>query len=87
MADKVTITVIKADVGSVCGHTRPHPSMMEKCKEILADRVKQGIIEDYYVTRVGDDINLFMTHYKGDNSKEVHQIGCGRARSTVRPSA
>ena len=75
MAEKVTITVIKADVGSVCGHTRPHPSMMEKCKEILADRVKQGIIEDYYVTRVGDDINLFMTHYKGDNAKEVHQIG------------
>ena len=49
--------------------------MMEKCKEILADRVKQGIIEDYYVTRVGDDINLFMTHFRGDNNKEVHQIG------------
>ena len=75
MAEKVTISVIKADVGSVCGHTRPHPSMIEKCKEVLADRAKQGIIEDYYVTRVGDDINLFMTHYRGDNNKEVHQIG------------
>ena len=47
MAEKVTISVIKADVGSVCGHTRPHPSMIEKCKEVLADRAKQGIIEDY----------------------------------------
>ena len=75
MAEKVTISVIKADVGSVCGHTRPHPSMIEKCKETLADAAKQGIIEDYYVTRVGDDINLFMSHYKGENNEEVHKLG------------
>ena len=75
MAEKVTISVIKADVGSVCGHTRPHPSMIEKCKEILADATKQGVIEDYYVTRVGDDINLFMSHYKGENNADVHKLG------------
>ena len=74
MAEKVTVSVIKADVGSVCGHTRPHPSMMEKCDEILKDGMKQGILEDYYVTRVGDDINLFMTHYKGENNKDVHEL-------------
>ncbi len=71
-AEKVTVSVIKADVGSVVGHSRPHPSMMEASKEILADAQKQGIIEDFYVTRVGDDINLFMTHYKGDGNKDVH---------------
>ncbi len=74
MTKKVTISVIKADVGSVCGHTRPHPSMMDKCKEILADGVKQGTLVDFYVTRVGDDINLFMSHYKGENSKDVHGL-------------
>lgn len=74
MAKKVTVSVIKADVGSVCGHTRPHPEMMAKCEEILKDGVKQGILEDFYVTRVGDDINLFMTHYKGENNKDVHQL-------------
>ena len=71
-AEKVTVSVIKADVGSVVGHSRPHPSMMEASKEILADAQKQGIIEDFYVTRVGDDINLFMTHYKGENNADVH---------------
>ncbi len=71
-AEKVTVSVIKADVGSVVGHSRPHPSMMEAAKEILADTQKQGVIEDFYVTRVGDDINLYMTHYKGDNNKDVH---------------
>lgn len=74
MTKKVTISVIKADVGSVCGHTRPHPSMMDKCREILADGVKQGTLVDFYVTRVGDDINLFMSHYKGENSKDVHGL-------------
>ena len=46
--------------------------MLEASKEILADAQKQGIIEDFYVTRVGDDINLYMTHYKGDGNKDVH---------------
>ena len=71
-AEKVTDSVIKADVGSVVGHSRPHPSMMEAAKDILTDAQKQGVIEDFYVTRVGDDINLFMTHYKGENNKDVH---------------
>ncbi|NLN71879.1 MAG: fructose 1,6-bisphosphatase [Thermoplasmatales archaeon] len=74
MTKKVTVSVIKADVGSVCGHTRPHPSMMDKCREILADGVKQGTLVDYYVTRVGDDINLLMSHYKGENSRDVHGL-------------
>ena len=71
-AEKVTVSVIKVDVGSVVGHSRPHPSMMEAAKDILTDAQKQGVIEDFYVTRVGDDINLFMTHYKGENNKDVH---------------
>ncbi len=71
-AEKVTVSVIKADVGSLVGHSRPHPSMLEASKEILADAQKQGVIEDFYVTRVGDDINLYMTHYKGVGSKDVH---------------
>lgn len=70
--EKVTVSVIKADVGSVVGHSRPHPSMMQAAKEILADRQKQGVLEDFFVTRVGDDINLFMTHYKGEGNKEIH---------------
>ncbi len=46
--------------------------MLEASKEILADAQKQGVIEDFYVTRVGDDINLYMTHYKGEGNKDVH---------------
>lgn len=70
--EKVTVSVIKADVGSVVGHSKPHPSMLEASREVLKDAQKQGTIEDFYVTRVGDDINLFITHYKGVGNKEVH---------------
>ena len=68
--EKITVSVIKADVGSVVGHSRPHPSMLDTAKDVLKDVQKQGIIEDFYVTRVGDDINLYMTHYKGENHKD-----------------
>jgi fructose 1,6-bisphosphate aldolase/phosphatase len=74
MTEKITVSVIKADVGSVVGHSRPHPDMMKKCEAILTDGVKQAIIEDFYVTRVGDDINLLMTHRKGENNKDVHGL-------------
>jgi fructose 1,6-bisphosphate aldolase/phosphatase len=46
--------------------------MMKVAKDILTDKQKQGILEDFYVTRVGDDINLFMTHYKGEGNSEIH---------------
>ncbi len=74
MSQKVTVSVIKADVGSVAGHSKPHPKMMRVCEEVLVEGVKSGVINDFYVTRVGDDINLFMTHYKGENNKDVHSL-------------
>ncbi len=70
--EKVTVSVIKADVGSVVGHSRPHPDMLQAARDILKDAQKAGTIEDFYVTRVGDDINLFMSHYKGEGDKDVH---------------
>ncbi|MDR0523740.1 MAG: fructose-1,6-bisphosphatase [Candidatus Methanoplasma sp.] len=86
--DKVTVTVIKADVGSVVGHSRPHPSMMDVSREILAEKQKRGVINDFYVTRVGDDINLFMTHYRGEGDKEVHQAAwdCFQAATKIAKS-
>lgn len=74
MSDRVTLSVIKADVGSVCGHSRPHPKMMKVCEDVLKDGVKAGTLNDFYVSRVGDDINLIMTHTKGENNSDVHGL-------------
>jgi fructose 1,6-bisphosphate aldolase/phosphatase len=74
MSDRVTVSVIKADVGSVAGHTCPHPNMMRSCHEVLKNGVADGTINDFYVTRVGDDINLFMIHERGENNSDVHGL-------------
>ncbi|MCQ2977248.1 MAG: fructose-1,6-bisphosphatase [archaeon] len=70
---KTTISVIKADIGSVSGHCVTHPELMERCDEVLDGALETGIIEDYYITRCGDDIDLIMTHRKGELNEEVHK--------------
>ncbi len=71
---KTTVSLIKADVGSVAGHSRPHPAMMEECRKTLSGGVERGTINDFFVTRVGDDINLLMTHSRGEDDPEVHRL-------------
>lgn len=71
---KTTISDIKADVGSIAGHCRPHPLQLEKAREILKEAVKKGTIIDFHVTRVGDDIHLIMTHDKGEDHPDIHGL-------------
>lgn len=71
---KVTISLIKADVGSVAGHSRPHPKMLAECKKILKSAMQTGLLTDFYVTRTGDDIQLFMAHNKGEDNAEIHKL-------------
>ena len=39
---KVTMSVIKADVGSIGGHTMPSAAMVQKAKDMVAAQVKNG---------------------------------------------
>ena len=57
---KTTVSVIKADIGSVSGHCVAHPDLMEICEEVLADALETGILKDFYVSRCGDDIDLII---------------------------
>ncbi|TFG67774.1 MAG: fructose 1,6-bisphosphatase, partial [Methanomassiliicoccus sp.] len=74
MSEKITVSLIKADVGSIAGHSRPHPKMMEVASLAMSKGVKDGLLLDYYVTRCGDDMELLMTHRNGENHKGVHEI-------------
>lgn len=71
---KVTISDIKADVGSIAGHCRPHPLQLEAVRNILLEGYKKGTIFDFYVTRVGDDIHLIMTHDRGEDHPDIHGL-------------
>ena len=72
MADRITISVIKADIGSIAGHHKVHPDTMAAAARVLAEAKRKGIIIDFYVTHVGDDLQLIMTHRKGVDNPEIH---------------
>jgi D-fructose 1,6-bisphosphatase (EC 3.1.3.11) len=71
---KTTISVIKADVGSIAGHGLVHPALLKKCDEILKKAQEEGLLLDYYVTNCGDDTELIMTHQNGEENEEVHKL-------------
>ena len=72
---KVTLSVIKADIGGYVGHSSSHPEVMDKGEKCMAQAKKKGLLIDYHVTRCGDDLQLIMTHRKGEDSSEIHQLG------------
>lgn len=71
MTKKVTVSVIKADIGGWVGHSGVHDALFEKARECLA---QTDLLIDYHVTSVGDDVNLIMTHERGCDNDEIHQL-------------
>ncbi len=71
---KVTISIIKADIGGIPGHAWVHPKALEFAAERLAEAQKKGLIIDYYVFSCGDDMSLLMTHTKGENNPDIHGL-------------
>lgn len=71
---KVTISLIKADVGSWVGHSIVHPKQLEFAERKLKEVKETGLLIDYYVFNAGDDLQLLMTHRKGANNSEIHKL-------------
>src|SRR5437667_9111640 len=71
---KLTISAIKADVGSIGGHTQPTTKMLEVAQKELHDAVKKKLLIDGYSYHTGDDIALIMTHNKGTDHPEIHDF-------------
>lgn len=71
---KVTISVIKADTGSVGGHNKPSEAMVAKAKEMAQEAVKKGLLIDARVTFTGDDIAFLMTHSRGVDNPDIHKF-------------
>jgi len=68
---KITLSVIKADIGGFVGHSSVHPQLLERARECLA---QSDLLVDYHVTHVGDDLNLIMTHRRGMDDEKVHRL-------------
>ncbi|WP_448579309.1 fructose-1,6-bisphosphate aldolase/phosphatase [Thermosphaera sp.] len=84
MGEKITLSVIKADVGSIAGHHMPHPDQLAAATKILAEAKQKDVIVDFYVTHVGDDIQLIMTHKKGVDHPDIHGLAWEAFKSATK---
>jgi fructose 1,6-bisphosphate aldolase/phosphatase len=71
---KLTLSVIKADIGGYVGHSESHPDILKKAGEYMARAKKDGLLIDYHVTKCGDDLQLIMTHQQGVDNDAIHKL-------------
>ena len=71
---KITISLIKADVGGFPGHASVHPDLKDVAKQELEKAKNNRLLVDYHVLAVGDDLQLLMSHTKGCDNSEIHEL-------------
>ncbi|MBN1367063.1 MAG: fructose 1,6-bisphosphatase [Dehalococcoidales bacterium] len=71
---KLTLSVIKADVGGYVGHSESHPDILAEAGHCLAKYTKSGMLIDYHITKCGDDVQLIMTHQLGVDCEKIHRL-------------
>ncbi|WP_456328374.1 fructose-1,6-bisphosphate aldolase/phosphatase [Archaeoglobus sp.] len=74
MSEKITVSVIKADIGSVAGHSTVPDEIKSLAEKKLSEAKEKGTIIDFRVFNAGDDLELVMTHRKGVDSEEIHGL-------------
>jgi fructose 1,6-bisphosphate aldolase/phosphatase len=70
---KITISVIKAEIGGFPGTSRVHPELLEQAARMLKN-AEGDLLIDSFVTHAGDDLELIMTHRNGIDDPEIHGL-------------
>jgi len=70
---KLTLSILKADIGSIGGHIRPSKKLLRSVRKHIK-RAKKELFQDCYVSYTGDDIAILLTHYNGPNHKQIHEL-------------
>ncbi len=71
---KITLSILKADVGSIGGHTKPSDAMMDATRAAVQAAIDSKLIIDGYVSHTGDDIAMLVSHTKGPDNDDIHQF-------------
>ena len=69
---KITVSVIKADVGGIGGHTKPSDGLIEAVRHTV--KSSGDLLLDYYIGYCGDDVHIVMSHTKGTDDEEIHKL-------------
>lgn len=70
---KITLSIIKADIGSIGGHLKPSQKLLQTVKNYVKTKGK-GLIIDSYIGHTGDDIAILSTHQKGIFNPKIHKL-------------
>ena len=70
---KTTLTVIKADIGSIGGHVAPS-ARLEQTVDGWVRRHANGMLRDFRVGHTGDDIAILMSHVRGSSDEAIHRL-------------
>ncbi|MCL5665400.1 MAG: fructose-1,6-bisphosphatase [Candidatus Thermoplasmatota archaeon] len=73
MNGKVTISHIKADIGSLPGHSAVYGPVLETVEKYVKNN-SSGLLSDFYISHVGDDIQITMIHNRGIDDSRVHKL-------------
>jgi fructose 1,6-bisphosphate aldolase/phosphatase len=68
---KTTLSLIKADIGSLAGHVKPSKKVIE-CVRAFIEKNTQ--IKSSFVFSTGDDISILMTHHNGKDNEDIHKL-------------
>jgi fructose 1,6-bisphosphate aldolase/phosphatase len=70
---KTTLSIIKADIGSIGGHICPSCRLLETVRSYV-QRHGEELLLDSYVSFTGDDIAILMTHTHGLGDRQIHKL-------------
>lgn len=70
---KITLSVIKADIGSIGGHITPSQAIIKEVNTFVQENGKDFLI-DTYISHTGDDIAILCTHELGTANEKVHKL-------------
>src|SRR5690348_11069981 len=70
---KTTLSVIKADVGSIGGHIKPSARLKQTVEDFVRDKGK-NLLMDLYLSSTGDDVALLMAHDRGVDDSKIHEL-------------
>ena len=69
---KITVSVIKADVGGIGGHTKPSDGLIKAIRNTVEN--SGDLLIDHYIGYCGDDTHIVMTHTHGVDNEKVHKL-------------
>lgn len=70
---KTTLSIIKADIGSIGGHIKPSAKLIQGVQDHLKANV-QGVATDFFVCHTGDDVAILFNHTNGIGNDKIHKL-------------